>query len=92
MAVRDPLILAAALRAVVLKAIYPALILPDSVRELQYAQNFTVGQWSADALIQSGFRPIIGPRAALLVDHLAAQHLGGAGHGLLAMYAGRHRF
>ena len=53
------LILATALRAVVLVAYHPALIFPDSVRYLQYAHNFTVGQWSADALRQSGYSILI---------------------------------
>ena len=37
------LVLAAALRGVVLAAYHPALIFPDSVRYLQYAHNFTAG-------------------------------------------------
>ena len=73
------LILAAALRAVVLEAYHPALIFPDSVRYLQYAHNFTVGQWSADALRQSGYSVLIIP--AMLLHDLwiipLAQHLAG---------------
>ena len=49
------LVLAAALRGVVLAAYHPALIFPDSVRYLQYASNFAHGRWSADALRQSGY-------------------------------------
>ena len=73
------LILAAALRAVVLVAYHPALIFPDSVRYLQYAHNFTVGQWSADALRQSGYSVLIIP--VMLLHDLwiipLAQHLAG---------------
>ena len=49
------LVLAAALRGVVLAAYHPALIFPDSVRYLQYASNFAHGRWSVDALRQSGY-------------------------------------
>ena len=72
------LVLGAALRAVVLVAYYPALIFPDSVRYLQYAHNFTAGQWSPDALRQSGYSVLIIPVMLLhdlwiipLVQHLA---------------------
>jgi 4-amino-4-deoxy-L-arabinose transferase-like glycosyltransferase len=72
------LVLAAALRGVVLAAYQPALIFPDSVRYLQYAHNFIDGRWSPDALRQSGYSVLIIPIAALhdlwlvpLTQHLA---------------------
>jgi hypothetical protein len=72
------LVLGAALRGVVLAAYHPALIFPDSVRYLQYAHNFTAGQWSPDALRQSGYSVLLIPAALLhalwlvpLVQHLA---------------------
>ena len=87
------LILGAALRAVVLVAYHPALIFPDSVRYLQYAHNFTAGQWSADALRQSGYSVLIIP--VMLLHDLwiipLAQHLAGlATAGLV--YAVLNRF
>jgi hypothetical protein len=42
------LVLAAGLRAIVLLAYHPALIFPDSVRYLQYAQHFADGRWTVD--------------------------------------------
>ena len=75
------LVLAAALRGVVLAAYHPALIFPDSVRYLQYAHNFSTGHWSADALRQSGYSVLIIPVALLhelwlvpLAQHLAGLH------------------
>jgi hypothetical protein len=72
------LVLAAALRGVVLAAYHPALIFPDSVRYLQYASNFAHGRWSVDALRQSGYSVLIIPVAGVhqlwiipLVQHLA---------------------
>ncbi len=70
--------LGAGLRGVVLAAYHPALIFPDSVRYLQYAHNFTAGQWSPDALRQSGYSVLIIPVMLLhdlwlipLMQHLA---------------------
>ena len=87
------LILAAVLRAVVLVAYYPALIFPDSVRYLQYAHNFTAGQWSADALRQSGYSVLIIP--VMLLHALwiipLAQHLVGLATAVL-VYAVLVRF
>jgi len=87
------LILAAALRAMVLVAYHPALIFPDSVRYLQYAHNFTVGQWSADALRQSGYSVLIIP--VMLLHDLwivpLAQHLAGLATAVL-VYAVLIRF
>ena len=77
----------------VLVAYHPALIFPDSVRYLQYAHNFTAGQWSADALRQSGYSVLIIP--VMLLHDLwiipLAQHLAGlATAGLV--YAVLNRF
>jgi hypothetical protein len=87
------LILGAALRALVLVAYHPALIFPDSVRYLQYAHNFTRGQWSADALRQSGYSVLIIP--VMLLHDLwiipLAQHLAGLATALL-VYAVLIRF
>jgi hypothetical protein len=87
------LILAAALRAVVLVAYQPALIFPDSVRYLQYAHNFTVGHWSADGLRQSGYSVLIIP-VVLLHDLWIiplTQHLAGLATAML-VYAVLVRF
>ena len=87
------LILGAALRAVVLVAYHPALIFPDSVRYLQYAHNFTAGQWSADALRQSGYSVLVIP--VMLLHDLwiipLAQHLAGLATAVL-VYAALVRF
>ena len=87
------LILGAALRVVVLVAYHPALIFPDSVRYLQYARNFTAGQWSADALRQSGYSVLIIP--VMLLHDLwiipLAQHLVGLATAVL-VYAVLVRF
>jgi Dolichyl-phosphate-mannose-protein mannosyltransferase len=87
------LVLGAALRAAVFAAYHPALIFPDSVRYLQYAHNFTVGQWSADALRQSGYSVLILP-VVLLHDLWIiplAQHLAGLATAVL-VYAVLIRF
>ena len=87
------LVLGAALRGVVLAAYHPALIFPDSVRYLQYAHNFTAGQWSPDALRQSGYSVLIIP--ALLPHDLwlipLAQHVAGLATAVL-VYAVLIRF
>ena len=87
------LVLGAALRAVVFAAYHPALIFPDSVRYLQYAHNFTAGQWSVDALRQSGYSVLIIP--AMLLHDLwiipLAQHLVGLATAVL-VYAVLVRF
>ncbi len=87
------LILGAALRAVVLVTYHPALIFPDSVRYLQYAHNFTAGQWSVDALRQSGYSVLIIP--VMLLHDLwiipLAQHLAGLATAVL-VYAVLVRF
>jgi hypothetical protein len=87
------LVLAAALRAVVLAAYHPALIFPDSVRYLQYAHNFTAGRWSPDALRQSGYSVLIIPVAALHALWLVplTQHLAGLATAVL-VYAVLVRF
>ena len=87
------LVLAAALRGVVLAAYHPALIFPDSVRYLQYAHNFTSGRWSPDALRQSGYSVLIIPIAALHELWLVplTQHLAGLATAVL-VYAVLIRF
>ena len=87
------LVLAAALRGVVLAAYHPALIFPDSVRYLQYAHNFIVGRWSPDALRQSGYSVLIIPIAALHEEWLVplTQHLAGLATAVL-VYAVLIRF
>ena len=87
------LVLAAALRGVVLAAYQPALIFPDSVRYLQYAHNFIVGRWSPDALRQSGYSVLIIPIAALHEVWLVplTQHLAGLATAVL-VYAVLIRF
>ncbi len=87
------LVLAAALRGVVLAAYHPALIFPDSVRYLQYAHNFAHGRWSPDALRQSGYSVLIIPIAALHEEWLVplTQHLAGLATAVL-VYAVLIRF
>jgi hypothetical protein len=87
------LVLGAALRGVVLAAYHPALIFPDSVRYLQYAHNFTAGQWSPDALRQSGYSVLIIPVMLLHEWWLIplAQHLAGLATAVL-VYAVLIRF
>ena len=87
------LVLAAALRGVVLAAYHPALIFPDSVRYLQYAHNFADGRWSPDALRQSGYSVLIIPIAALHEEWLVplTQHLAGLATAVL-VYAVLIRF
>jgi 4-amino-4-deoxy-L-arabinose transferase-like glycosyltransferase len=87
------LVLAAALRVMVSLAYYPALIFPDSVRYLQYAQHFADGRWTVDGLRQSGYSVLIIP-AVLLHDLWLiplAQHLVGLATGVL-VYAVLVRF
>jgi Dolichyl-phosphate-mannose-protein mannosyltransferase len=79
------LVLGAALRAVVYAAYHPALIFPDSVRYLQYAQSFADGRWSVDELRQSGYSVLLIP-VMLLHDMWIiplAQHLVGLATALL---------
>ena len=76
---------AAALRVVVLLAYQQALIFPDSERYLQYAHNFTIGQWIPDWLRTSGYSFLLIP--AVLARNLTAvvvvQHLLGLATALL---------
>jgi hypothetical protein len=87
------LVLGAALRGVVLVAYHPALIFPDSVRYLQYAQDFADGRWTPDALRQSGYSVLIIP--VMLLHDLwlipLAQHLAGLATAVL-VYAVLIRF
>ncbi|HXP57804.1 MAG TPA: hypothetical protein VN847_22760 [Streptosporangiaceae bacterium] len=82
------LVLAAALRVVVLIAYRPALIFPDSQRYLQYAERFATGHWAPDTIRQSGYSILILPATALhaLVTIPVAQHLLGLAAGA-AIYA-----
>ena len=87
------LVLGAAVRAAVFAAYHPALIFPDSVRYLQYAHNFTAGQWSADALRQSGYSVLIIPVMLLhdlwiipLVQHLAGVATAGLVYAVLIRF------
>jgi hypothetical protein len=68
---------ATALRAVVQLAYQPAMIFPDSVRYLDYAQYFVNGHWSPDWLRTSGYSLLLIP--AVLTHNLAVvaavQHL-----------------
>ncbi len=87
------LVLATALRAIVFSAYHPALIFPDSVRYLQYAQHFADGRWKVDGLRQGGYSVLIIP-AVLLHDLWLiplVQHLAGLAMGLL-VYAVLVRF
>jgi 4-amino-4-deoxy-L-arabinose transferase-like glycosyltransferase len=79
------LVLAAGLRAVVFAAYQPALIFPDSVRYLQYAQAFADGRWTPDGLRQSGYSVLILPAVLLHVLWLIplVQHLVGLAAGVL---------
>ena len=87
------LVLAAGLRAAVFAAYQPALIFPDSVRYLQYAQHFAAGRWTPDGLRQSGYSVLIIP--AVLLHNLwlisLVQHLVGLATGVL-VYAVLVRF
>jgi Dolichyl-phosphate-mannose-protein mannosyltransferase len=83
----------AVLRAVVMLAYQPAFIFPDSERYLQYAQNFTSGQWSPDWLRTSGYSLLLIP--AVLLRNLtvvsAGQHVLGLATAVL-IYAVLQRF
>jgi 4-amino-4-deoxy-L-arabinose transferase-like glycosyltransferase len=87
------LVLAAGLRAVVSAAYQPALIFPDSVRYLQYAQHFADGRWTVDGLRQSGYSVLLVP--VMLLHDLwlipLVQHLIGLATGVL-VYAVLVRF
>ena len=87
------LVLAAALRGIVLAAYHPALIFPDSVRYLQYAHNFAHGDWTVDDQRQSGYSVLITPFASQNVLWFIPllQHLAGLGTGVL-VYAVLVRF
>jgi 4-amino-4-deoxy-L-arabinose transferase-like glycosyltransferase len=90
------LLLAAALRGVVLLAYRPALIFPDSLRYLQVAGRFAAGHWSPDTIRPSGYSILIAPATAIHVLALIplAQHVLGLAEGamiyaLLTRRAGR---
>jgi len=77
--------LAAALRAVVQEAYRPALIFPDSLRYLQFAQRFAIGHWTPDTIRPSGYSILIVPAAAVHVLALIplAQHVLGLAEGAM---------
>ena len=90
------LLLAAALRSVVLLAYRPALIFPDSLRYLQVAGRFAAGHWSPDTIRPSGYSILIAPATAIHMLALIplAQHVLGLAEGamiyaLLTRRAGR---
>jgi 4-amino-4-deoxy-L-arabinose transferase-like glycosyltransferase len=79
------LVLAAALRVLVLLAYRPALIFPDSERYLQFAQHFINGHWVPDTLRPSGYSILLIPVARSHVLALApiVQHLIGLTEGAM---------
>ena len=90
------LLLAAALRSVVLLAYRPALIFPDSLRYLNVAGRFATGHWSPDTIRPSGYSILIAPATAIHMLALIplAQHVLGLAEGamiyaLLTRRAGR---
>ena len=87
------LVLAAALRAVVQYAYRPALIFPDSLRYLQFAQRFATGHWSPDTIRPSGYSILVVPAAAVHALALIplAQHLLGLAEGAMVYAVLVHR-
>ena len=87
------LLLAAGLRAVVQYAYRPALIFPDSLRYLQFAQRFASGQWSPDTIRQSDYSILIIPAAAghVLAMIPLAQHVLGLAEGAMIYAVLVHR-
>ncbi len=85
--------LAAALRGVVLFAYRPALIFPDSLRYLQFAQRFASGHWSPDTIRPSGYSILLIPAAALHALFLIplAQHALGLAEGVMIYAVLAHR-
>ena len=79
------LLLAAALRAVVLLAYRPALIFPDSLRYLHVAGRFATGHWAPDTIRPSGYSILIAPATAIHVLALIplAQHVLGLAEGAM---------
>ena len=76
---------AGVLRVIVLLAYQPALIFPDSVRYLQYTQQYISGHWYPDWLRTSGYSLLLIP--AVLIHNLMlvplGQHLLGLATGVL---------
>ena len=87
------LTLAAALRGVVLFAYRPALIFPDSLRYLQFAQRFAGGRWSPDTIRPSGYSILLIPSTALHALFLIplAQHALGLAEGAMVYAVLAHR-
>ena len=87
------LTLAAAVRGLVLFAYRPALIFPDSLRYLQFAQRFAVGAWSPDTIRPSGYSILLIPATALHALFLIplAQHALGLAEGAMIYAVLTHR-
>ena len=87
------LLLAAVLRAVVQYAYRPALIFPDSLRYLQFAQRFAGGHWTPDTIRQSGYSILIVPATAghALALIPLAQHVLGLAEGAMIYAVLVHR-
>ena len=87
------LTLAAAVRGVVLFAYRPALIFPDSLRYLQFAQRFASGRWSPDTIRPSGYSILLIPATALHALFLVplAQHALGLAEGAMVYAVLAHR-
>jgi hypothetical protein len=81
-----------ALRVVVELAYQQALIFPDSERYLQYAHNFTVGQWIPDWLRTSGYSFLLIPAvlARNLTSVVTVQHLLGLATAVLIYVTAIH--
>jgi hypothetical protein len=79
------LTLGAAVRSVVLLAYRPALIFPDSLRYLEFAQRFATGHWSPDTIRPSGYSILLISAAAShkLALIPLAQHLLGLAEGAM---------
>ena len=77
----------------VLFAYRPALIFPDSLRYLQFAQRFAVGHWSPDTIRPSGYSILLIPATALHALFLIplAQHALGLAEGAMIYAVLTHR-
>ena len=87
------LTLAAVVRGLVLFAYRPALIFPDSLRYLQFAQRFAVGHWAPDTIRPSGYSILLIPATALHALFLIplAQHAIGLAEGAMIYAVLTHR-
>jgi hypothetical protein len=86
-------LLAAALRAVVMVAYRPALIFPDSARYLRFASSFVAGHWVPDDIRSSAYSLLIAPAAGLGTLEVlpAVQHLLGLASGVMVYAVLTHR-